>query len=140
MYENLKAKFIVVDDDYINNELCRINIEEVFPEASIETFTVPEAALLYIKSTVGDVNALGSILFLDINMPTLSGWDFLEAYELFDEQIKNKISIYMLSSSVDYRDKKRATDNKNVLGYFEKPLTAENIKEVIKKQFDKEIE
>ena len=130
MYENLKAKFIVVDDDYINNELCRLNIEEVFPEA----------ALLYIKSTFGDVNGLGSILFLDINMPTLSGWDFLEAYELFDEQIKNKISIYMLSSSVDYRDKKRATDNKNVLGYFEKPLTAENIKEVIKKQFDKEIE
>ena len=137
MYTNLKAKFIVVDDDYINNELCRINIEEVFPEANIETFTVPEAALLYIKSTVVDVNVLISILFFDINMPTLSGWEFLESYELFDELIKNKIRIYMLSSSVDHRDKKRATDNKNVLGYFEKPLTTENIKEVIKKLLDK---
>jgi two-component SAPR family response regulator len=123
----LTQKFIVVDDDYINNIYCRIIIEMAFPEADIQTYTDPETALVYIQSAYNNSKAFDTILFLDINMPALTGWEFLEAYEQFDLTVKNKLNIYMLSSSIDPHDKERANANKNVLDYIEKPLTREQV-------------
>ncbi|HXB44826.1 MAG TPA: response regulator [Puia sp.] len=121
-------RYVVVDDDIINNELCRFVIEEVFPRADIETFTDPGKALVYIESTYIDINAPDAVVLLDINMPTLSGWEFLEAFEQFDERVKEKLKVYMLSSSVDPLDSVRAKSNKYVLDYIEKPLTSERVK------------
>jgi CheY-like chemotaxis protein len=126
----LGQKFIVVDDDFINNMLCRFIIETVIPEADIQTYTDPETALTYIGSAYANADALTTVLFLDINMPTLTGWEFLEAFEQFDPSVKEKLRVYMLSSSVDPNDKERATGNKNVLEYVEKPLTKECVKRV----------
>jgi CheY-like chemotaxis protein len=121
-------KFIAVDDDPISNLLSRIVIEDTLSEADIQTYTDPEAALAYIKSNYLNGNAPDTFLFLDINMPTLSGWEFLDVFDLFDQHIKEKLKVYILSSSVDPRDKQRAGANKSVIDYFEKPLTKENIK------------
>jgi len=73
--------YIIVDDDPFNNMLCRMIIEDALGEAEIKEFTSPEAGLLFIKETVKSP----TILFLDINMPTMTGWEFLERYELFNE-------------------------------------------------------
>ena len=119
-----KINFIVIDDDPINNTLCRLIIKKVAPQADIQTFNIPEEGFAYISEHYL-TNDNPTVLFLDINMPTWSGWDFLEHYEKLDNQIKKQIQIHMLSSSVDPNDKKRAADNKNVEGFIEKPLTKE---------------
>jgi two-component SAPR family response regulator len=126
-------KFIVVDDDFINNMLCRFIIEKAFPGADIQTYTEPETALVYIQATCSGIHSGDTVLFLDINMPTLTGWEFLDAFEKFDEDIKEKLKIYMLSSSVDPQDKARAVGNKNVLDYMEKPLSREALERVAKR-------
>jgi response regulator RpfG family c-di-GMP phosphodiesterase len=119
--------FIIVDDDMVNNLICRKNIKKVFPEANISEFTEPETALVYIRSVFSKANAAETILFLDINMPTMSGWDFLQAFERFDVIIRERLRIYMLSSSVAEKDLDAAAKNKNVSGYIEKPLDMQTI-------------
>lgn len=127
MYKN----FIVVDDDSVNNLICRKVINHVFPKADVQTFINPETALIYIKSIYSESFGKTTILFLDINMPVLSGWDFLEEFENFETHIKEQLKIYILSSSIDYRDKDHATKNKNVCGYIEKPITKKIIAKVL---------
>ncbi|WP_348811396.1 response regulator [Flavobacterium maritimum] len=127
----MNRNFIVVDDDAVNNLICRKVINHVFPKADVQIFINPETALTYIKSIYSESIGKRTILFLDINMPVLSGWDFLEEFENFDKDIKEQLKIYMLSSSIDQLDKDRATKNKNVSGYIEKPLNQKIIAKML---------
>lgn len=127
----ININFIVVDDDSVNNLICRKVIRHLFPKADVVTFTNPETALTYIKSTYANSSGNETILLLDLNMPILSGWDFLEVFEDFDANIKGQVKIYILSSSIDQNDKDCAANNKNISGYIEKPLTKENIGKVV---------
>lgn len=127
----MNRNFIVVDDDAVNNLICRKVINHVFPKADLQIFVNPETALTYIKSIYSESFEKATILFLDINMPVLSGWDFLEEFENFDKHIKEQLKIYMLSSSIDELDKERATKNKNVSGYIEKPLNQKIIAKML---------
>ena len=119
---NTDLKYIAVDNDEFNNLLCSMIIEDTLGEVDIRTFTKPEEGLLFIENIKSP-----SVLFLDINMPTLSGWEFLEEYEKFNEEVKMNLSIYILSSSLDRRDKERANRNKYVKGFISKPLESEII-------------
>ena len=119
-------KYIIVDDDPFNNMLCNIILEDTLGEVDIKTFQVPEKGLAFIRTEY--VNRLGpTILFLDINMPTLTGWQFMEEFEKFGKEVKDQINVYILSSSVDSRDKDRAKGNKYIKGFISKPLDRETI-------------
>ncbi|MEO6675139.1 MAG: response regulator [Ginsengibacter sp.] len=123
---NAVRNYILVDDDPNNNIISNIMLEMVLGKVNVTTFEVPEAALSYIQNDFSKI-LIPSILFLDINMPTLSGWEFLDEYKNFDEIIRNQISVYMLSSSVDQRDKERADANSIIKGFFTKPLEKDTI-------------
>ncbi len=123
--------FIVVDDDCISNLICAKIITQAIPNAEVLTFLDPNTALVHIISTFSKPVYADTILFLDINMPSMSGWEFLKIYELFNQEVKDQVKIFMLSSSVDERDKLRAANNKNVWGYIEKPLTKEKVLEML---------
>jgi len=120
-----------VDDDPFNNTICRMIIEDALGEVEIEEFTKPEEGLLFIQENIKGP----SILFLDINMPTLTGWEFLEQYEKFSEEVKMHVSIYILSSSLDWRDKDKANANKYVKGFISKPLEFETVISIAKGEF-----
>jgi response regulator RpfG family c-di-GMP phosphodiesterase len=64
-------------------------------------------------------------------MPTWSGWDFLDKFEMLDAQIKNQIKVYMLSSSVDPKDMEKAKANSNVVDYIVKPLNRDIVEKII---------
>ena len=71
-------------------------------------------------------NIKPNYLFLDLNMPEMSGWDFLEKFNYS----KNNPEIYILSSSVDERDIKRASKYRQVKKYLSKPLINQSIKNI----------
>lgn len=122
--------FIVIDDDPFNNKICTLFLRKYFGDIAVKTFTEPEAALSFLAGHKPGTKP--SIVLLDINMPTMSGWEFLDEYEHVDSTIKNSLKIYILSSSVDERDKERAEQNKNVVDYLIKPLTTDAVAKLLK--------
>lgn len=119
--------FMVVDDNRTNNLICEYAIRKFSAEAEVELFTEPEVALDKIKNEYRhDKNDL-TVLFLDINMPSMTGWDFLEALKDLSEEVQKSFLIYILTSSVDERDKEKARINPLVTGFYSKPLTLPNI-------------
>jgi len=128
-------KFILVDDDDLTNLLHDIILKETLgEEVDIEIFSDPEKGLAFIQNAYGKYSG-HTVLFLDINMPRIDGWEFLEAFESFDDKVKAQISIYILSSSLDSRDSNKAAENKNVKGFFSKPLTNELILSIAGSEF-----
>ena len=121
-------RYLIVDDDKANNMLCRIILKKRFDGAEITSYEEPQAALDYIKEKYSAATEnKTTVLFLDINMPDLTGWEFLDIFKNFDENIRKQFIIYMLSSSVDYKDKNMAKENPLVEGYIEKPLTRDKV-------------
>lgn len=67
------------------------------------------------------------LVLLDLNMPSYSGWDFLNSFEVLDEEVKKFFRIVVLSSSCDNRVIEKANNNQNVHGYIIKPFSIESI-------------
>lgn len=125
--------FIIVDDDKLVTMFCNMIIKKNFPNANVKVFEGPEDCLVYLQSgSLLSTPQIPTVIFLDINMPTMSGWDFLNYYEYCPAEVKNTISLFILSSSLDERDKSRAFSNKYVRDYFVKPLTKEMMLNVAK--------
>ncbi|MCF8244468.1 MAG: response regulator [Saprospiraceae bacterium] len=123
-----KTNFIIVDDDKLVIMFCSMMIRKASSQSKVNTFEVPESGLEFIgKAEFIDKEdeTAKTVLLLDINMPSMTGWEFLEYYDKLDEKIKDNLKIYILSSSVDARDMERAAANKYVKAFLVKPLTKE---------------
>lgn len=121
-------RFIIIDDDKLNNKICSTLILKLFSDAHVTSFTEAQEGLAYVQNEYGKPEYKGTTtLFLDIKMPVMDAWGFLEVYENLDEIIKKKIRIYILSSSIDKRDMERAQAHPDVEYYLIKPLTKESI-------------
>jgi CheY-like chemotaxis protein len=127
----LPSKFIVVDDDPGNNLICKYVIASIAPNASIHLFTDPEKALEWIQEDYNDsAQDQFAALFLDINMPVMNGWEFLDKFCLFPTPLQEQITIFILSSSIDPEDTEKAEKHPLVNGYYSKPLGKETINQI----------
>ncbi len=116
-------RFLLVDDDPISNFISIMALKKSLGEVQIDEFTFPEDGLEFVKSGPSHNPPNGkTTLFLDINMPTMSGWEFLERLELFDSSIKEQYNIYILSSSFNPSDINFAKANPLVVDFIKKPL------------------
>lgn len=114
----------LIDDDLINNLLNRQFLTFVLPTATITTFQSSAQVIDYFKK--GKI-AQPDLILLDINMPEMDGWEFLQQLEAL-----GKVSeVIMLTSSIHVEDIKKAHSNYNVKGYIPKPLTEEKINQLI---------
>jgi CheY-like chemotaxis protein len=130
MSQETKKDFIVIDDDPINNMICSKIIQLTLPGSDIRTFTSPEKGVEHLQkhAQLGSENL--TLLFLDINMPSINGWDVLERLDKFPPAVKEKMKIYILSSSVDFQDKEKADSHYLVSGYITKPLSQLKLLEI----------
>ena len=126
-------RFIVIDDDEINNLYCKIIIKHAVADSDIQIFNIPEKGFEYITKEYSN-SENPTVLFLDINMPSWSGWEFLDNFEKLDKNIKRQIKIYMLSSSVDPSDHQQAEGNNYIAGYIEKPLSELKVLSILEQQ------
>ena len=122
----MPIRFIIIDNDPVNNLLCTLTVRDVQDTAEIQAFNLPVNGFKYLAKEYADTTS-PTVLLLDINMPAWSGWDFLDNFEKLDDKIKKQIKIYILSSSIDVNDKHRARENKNVVDYIEKPLSQKTV-------------
>jgi len=129
----IPQRFLLIDDDPFNNRLCTMALNKTFESPDVIAFTVPETAIEYIEDEYSK-HPVKTVLFLDINMPSLSGWDVLDKLKDSSNNVKDNFTIFILSSSIDPMDKQQAADNPMVTGYLEKPLTKERLQPIFNDQ------
>jgi len=122
---------MIIDDDATSNMICKMIIKKVLPDIEVTDILHPQRGMDYIKDNFKE-NSLPICLLLDINMPDWSGWDFLDHFIELPDYIKNKFTIYMLSSSVNKEDLQKAATNTYVKDYIEKPLSKMAIERIMR--------
>lgn len=80
---------------------------------------------------IKEASALPDILLLDLNMPSMNGWQFLENYLQIEAEIKKKISIYLVSSSIWEDDLRRAKQNLLVQDFISKPIFKDKLLQIL---------
>jgi CheY-like chemotaxis protein len=120
-------RILLVDDDPNTNFYNKIVLDQENSAEEIVVFNDGEDALEYLQKGNGKVD----LILLDINMPIMNGWQFLEHYEKLEEEKKAAIVVVMLTSSVNQDDKKRAAQFGLKEKLFNKPLKPETIKEIL---------
>jgi len=126
-------KFIIIDDDFVNNSILSISIRRALGRDNVEAFNSAREGIRYIENECKTAQKnLRIVLFLDINLPVISGWDALAKLEVLDENIKKHLTVFMLSCSIDPKDKKRAMEHSLVCDFLEKPLSIDKIEALFK--------
>lgn len=121
----------LVDDDDIYVFLTRKIIEETQLTEHIEVFNNGQDALEYLKN-LQDESMLPEIILLDLFMPVMDGWEFLEEFAMLKPKLNRKITIYVTSSSISPNDMQRAKNISDVTDYVIKPINKERFVELIK--------
>ncbi len=122
----------LVDDDDIFQFLTRRIIEETRLVGEIKVFSNGLRALEFLKSVQDTPEALPEIILLDLSMPVMDGWDFLEEYIMLRPFLGKKINIYVVSSSITPSDIQRAQSISEVTDYIIKPVTVEKFAEIVR--------
>jgi CheY-like chemotaxis protein len=124
--------FVVIDDDNVNNAVCTAAIKTATDGTTPVCFTSPVEGFRYIEHEyLLEMENVPTILFLDLSMPEMSGWDWLFKFEQLPHIIKRQISVYILTSSISSKDAEKARNNVYVKGYILKPLQKHKVVEVI---------
>src|SRR5215813_13591241 len=118
---------LVIDDDEPTNFLNRIIIEETYCAEKIVTVQSAQEALEYINCAkakgVIDNCPMPDLIFLDINMPCMDGWEFMDNYRLLYEDHKPPAILIILTTSFNPEDEIKARSLDDIAGYINKPLT-----------------
>lgn len=123
---------LLVDDDPDDNSYHKIILTEMDIVKNIDVAVNGIEALNYLRK--GD-RLPPEIIFLDINMPRMNGWEFLEQYKDLSPELKSRTLIMMLTTSANPDDIKKAKGIKEVTGFETKPLTVEMMNDLLNEHF-----
>lgn len=128
---------LLIDDDEPTNFLNQFILEGMGCANNIRVAQNGIDALSYLEKTVTDYEnyPLPELIFLDINMPAMNGWEFLERYAQLSSEKKADVVIVMLTTSLNPDDRAKAGNIKEVDGFESKPLSEEKVKELLIKYF-----
>jgi CheY-like chemotaxis protein len=122
----------LVDDDDVFVFLTTRLLDKYQLVDLIKIFDNGYDALIFIKENLGNIEALPDIILLDLSMPIMDGWQFLDEYVKINPRIGKKITIYICSSSISPDDVARAKAINAVSDFIIKPMTKEKLIEMIK--------
>jgi len=129
-----KDKLIsIIDDDVIYKYAIKIQFQEVGVMSNIVDFDNGEDALHYMTQNLSKTSKLPDYIFLDINMPIMDGFEFMEEFIKLQPNIGKPITVYMVSSSVNNVDIERAKAISQISDYIIKPMSVDHLKTFLNK-------
>ncbi|MBK0383310.1 response regulator [Pedobacter sp. SD-b] len=129
MSKKVQIAFIIDDDEvYIYAIRRLIKIQNLCDE--ILVFTDGQQAVDYLSEHKDDISRLPDVIMIDVNMPILDGWGFIDEFQKMNITETKPMKLFMISSSIDSRDVKKAKEIAIIEKYIFKPITFEELKEV----------
>lgn len=125
-----KINLLVIDDDDINIFIIKKIVEKTGFDIDMVAKSNGQQAIDYLSETITTHQTLPNLVLIDINMPVMNGWEFVEAYQTLG--IKQNVDLYILSSSVYENDIEKTKSYSTVKGFISKPLSIERLSELIK--------
>lgn len=126
-----KEIICIVDDDKVYQFTATRAIKSVAAVKRILVFNDGEEANIFLKDNMKNREILPDIIFLDINMPYMDGWQFMEEFVKLKPSLSKVITIYMVSSSVQPSDVERAKKISDISDYIVKPINKETFQELL---------
>lgn len=123
-------KFMLIDDDEIFNFLNQRILELSGTAGKIQVFTAARKALNWLSDNHSNDEEWPEIILLDIRMPGMDGFEFLEQFRLLPAEKIKGVKVFMLTSSIDERDKNKSAAYPFVYGYYSKPMSPEILQEM----------
>ena len=126
---------LLIDDDEPTNFLNRLTLEQAGCTRDIRVAQSGQEALDYLHSCGEGTPPRPDLIFLDINMPAMDGWEFLERYRRLPSERKADIVLIMLTTSLNPDDELRTRAIPEVSGFENKPLSQQRVNALLEKYF-----
>jgi CheY-like chemotaxis protein len=124
---------LLIDDDELTNLINKMILKKLDCAEKILVFKSGKEALNYLESN--EPTEYPNLIFLDINMPAMNGWEFMEKYKTIQKQELDQTVVIILTTSLDPKEHEKADHTKKVNGFKNKPLTPETVQEIVSKHF-----
>lgn len=122
-----KKHLCVIDDDKVYQFTIKKTLEHKNTFSRVSFFNDGKEGINYIKDRINSETDLPDIILLDINMPVLDGWGFMEEFMAIRSQLAKPVYVYLVTSSIDYQDRERAKTYSDVSDFKIKPITYEEL-------------
>lgn len=126
-----KKTIWVVDDDVIYQTIINKLIQKSGVFFINSSFMNGKEAITSLHKIIEDNDNLPDIILLDINMPIMDGWEFMEELKNLKSTINNQIKIYIVSSSIAIEDKNKSKTFESIIGYIAKPITINDLLAIV---------
>lgn len=128
---NSKKHLCIIDDDKIYQFTIKktLELKQAFDRLSF--FDDGLAAINFIKDNLRDQSEIPDIILLDIKMPNMNGWDFLEEFLAIKPLINKDLDLFLVTSSIDYRDRERAQDYSHISEFKVKPISYQEMEHIL---------
>lgn len=125
----------IIDDDRIYQFSFEKILKLIDDTVQCRVFKNGEEAIEHCRDIIQTAQPCPKVIFLDLNMPVMDGWDFLEELEKLNPNLNQSTAIYIVSSSIDDQDIQRAKEYQIVEEYLIKPVNREKIASLLDKAF-----
>ena len=127
--QDKKINLLVIDDDDINIFIIKKIVDKTGFDIAMTSKSNGQQAVDYLQAAITNQTAFPDLILIDINMPVMNGWEFVEAYTTLN--VTKDVDLYILSSSVYENDIEKTKSYPSVKGFISKPLSIERLKELI---------
>src|SRR4030095_14724008 len=125
-------RVIIIDDNYLDRYLAQRFIQKYQFAHEVIEFELAKEAIEFLSNNKNSFRGLRILILLDILMPQMDGFEFLEESKELLDFMKDNCSVIMLSSSIDENDHRRVEENPFVKKFFNKPLNGTKLQEIKK--------
>lgn len=133
-----KPNFIIIDDSKLDRFIAEKLIKNTGKNGDIHLFSYAKDAIELIRNS-NPAPDKKTIVIIDVQMPLMGGYEFIEAFEKLSPEVKSSFSIYMITSSINDTDRIRINNSGPVKKLLDKPLTGKTIAALIDAEYDKTV-